>query len=55
MTAVASAAAAAAKPKQESIVVTEGKKLGNFWGRWGSGRDSEAVGLGWVCRQATGA
>jgi hypothetical protein len=57
MTAVASAhaAAAAAEPKQESIVVTERKKLGNFWGRWGSGRDSEAVGWGWVCGQATGA
>ena len=56
MTAVASAhAAAAAEPKQESIVVTESKKLGNFGGRWGSGRDSEAVGWGWVCGQATGA
>jgi len=50
MTAVASAhAAAAAEPKQDGIVVTERKKLGIFLGRWGSGRDSEAVGWGWVC------
>ena len=47
MTAVASAhaAAAAAEPKQESIVVTERKKLGNFWGGWGSGRDGDGLGV----------